>query len=227
MLREGWCSQGSKMRIALALCLALPPQTGVADSRVYRCERGGKVAFSDQPCGDNATSSQRTIRDPAPSSVYDFQVSVTHYPVDGHDYKSLMRSLRERGPGGFHGFASWKFGYGYTTKQNGSACEIAAVRLTVTGEILMPRWVNESTAPIDLQHRWRTQFAALKQHEDGHIQHGRELAVLINAGLVGLGAVPCDKLGTLAEAEYKRIYMNLSARDREYDARTRHGRLAE
>ena len=56
----------------------------------------------------------------------------------------------------------------------------------------MPRWTEESSAPLELQRRWRDYYAALKRHEDGHIQHGRELALLVKERLMGLGAVPCD-----------------------------------
>ena len=226
-MRGNLLGSGSKMRIALAICLALPPSIGVADSHVYRCETNGKIAFSDQPCGAGAKSSQQTISDTAASSAYDFQVEVSHYPVEGHDYKSLLRSLRERGPGGHHGLASWKVTYDYTTKQRNEVCEIATVRLTVKGAILMPRWVTASDAPVDVQRRWDTPYANLKRHEDGHVQHGKELALLVNAGLVGLGSVPCETLSASADKEYKRIYANLSARDREYDARTHHGLVAE
>ncbi|MBI5912038.1 MAG: DUF922 domain-containing protein [Betaproteobacteria bacterium] len=64
---------------------------------------------------------------------------------------------------------------------------------------------------------------ALKRHEDGHIQHGRELALLVKERLMGLGVVPCDQMQALAEGEFQRLYGNLKARDQEYDARTNHG----
>ena len=54
-------------------------------------------------------------------------------------------------------------------------------------------------------------------------QHGRELALLVNTRLLGMGAVPCDEMKTRAKSEYDRIYHNLKERDLEYDARTNHG----
>jgi hypothetical protein len=90
--------QGFAVWLALVLCLALLPSKGLADSRVYRCDKAGTASFSDQPCTAGAKSCQVTISNPAASSVYDFQVSVAHYPVFGRDYNSLKRSIRERGP---------------------------------------------------------------------------------------------------------------------------------
>jgi predicted secreted Zn-dependent protease len=87
----------------------------------------------------------------------------------------------------------------------------------------MPRWINEPSAPQALQRRWSHYYAALKKHEDGHIQHGREFAILMKERLMGIGVVPCDQMQALAQSEYQRLYSNLKTRDQEYDARTNHG----
>jgi predicted secreted Zn-dependent protease len=134
-----------------------------------------------------------------------------------------MSSIRANGPRGFHGLASWDISYEYTTKQHRDACQVATARTKVSGEILMPQWDDEPTAPRELQRRWSNYYSVLKRHEDGHIQHGKELALLVNERLMGLGVVPCDQLQALTEGEFQRLYGNLKARDEEYDARTNHG----
>jgi predicted secreted Zn-dependent protease len=150
-------------------------------------------------------------------------VSVVHYDVRGQDYPSLVRSIRANGPKGFHGLARWKVAPETSVEARGDGCSISAVRVRVTGEILMPRWVDAASAPPDLQRRWTDHYAALQRHEDGHIQHGRELALLVKERLMGLGVMACDRLEALARNEFQRLYENLKARDREYDARTNHG----
>lgn len=102
-------------------------------------------------------------------------------------------------------------------------CQIATVHLTVTGEILMPRGEDKGTASSDLQQRWARYYDALKLHEEGHIQNGKELAFLVRERVLGLGTLPCERLLEVAEGEYQRIYSNLKSRDREYDVRTNHG----
>jgi predicted secreted Zn-dependent protease len=194
-----------------------------AQAQTYRCERDGKITFSDRPCEAGAKATQKFYATSVVSGVLDLQIAVTYYAVQGHDYGSLARSLRANGPKGFHGLARWNVTYKYTTKRQRDACQIATVRIKVSGEILMPRWADEPSAPQDLQRRWSDYYAALKRHEDGHIQHGRELALLVKERLMGLGAVPCDDMQTLAQAEFQRVYGNLKARDQEYDARTNHG----
>jgi len=207
---------------AIIVCILLAVASS-AQAQIYRCERDDKIAFSDRPCETGAKSTQKSYATSGASGVLDLQIAVNNYQVQGRDYGSLVSSLNANGPRGSHGLASWRIGYEYTTERQRDACQIATVRLKVSGEILMPRWTEESSAPLELQRRWSDYYAALKRHEDGHIQHGRELALLVKERLMGLGAVPCDQLPALAEREFQRLYGNLKARDQEYDARTNHG----
>jgi predicted secreted Zn-dependent protease len=196
---------------------------GLAQAQVYRCEQEGKITFSDQPCQPGAKASQKVYGTANAIGVLDLQITVTHYSVEGHDFESLTNSLRANGPKGFHGFASWRVSYEYTTKRRRDACQIDTVNTKVSGEVLMPRWSNEPSAPLALQRRWGDYYATLKKHEDGHIQHGRDLALLVQERLMGIGAVPCDQMPGLAQSEFQRLYNNLKTRDQEYDARTNHG----
>lgn len=213
------------MRISKAIlaCLLLFQSAGEALAQVYRCEQDGKLAFSDQPCKAGAKASQKDYATSGAGGTLDLQIAVKHYAVQGRDYASLAQSLKANGPKGFHGLASWKIGFEYTTKKQRDACQVNTVRVKVDGEILMPKWADETAAPLELQQRWTTYYAALKRHEDGHIQHGRELALLVKERLLGLGVVPCDQVQALAAGEFQRLSGNLKARDQEYDARTQHG----
>ena len=210
---------GRWFMIGLALLLA----AGAAHGQIYRCERDGTVTYSDRPCAAGAKSSSKDYAWSGPSGALDLQVSVVHYDVRGLDYPSLIRSVRANGPKGFHGLAKWNVAFDNSMEPRGRDCAISAVRVRVTGEILMPRWVDAAAAPLDLQRRWNDHYAALQRHEDGHIQHGRELAILVKERLMGLGVMACDRLNALARGESQRLYENLKLRDKEYDARTNHG----
>ncbi len=208
----------------LLACLLLL-QASEAGAQVYRCEQNGKLAFSDQPCKPGAKASQKDYASPGGGSTgtLDLDVAVTYYAVKGLDRATLAQSLNANGPKGFHGLAGWKIDYQYTTRRQRDECRMDTVRVKVSGQILMPRWADEAAAPPDLQRRWSAYYAALKQHEDGHVQHGRELALLVKERLLGLGALPCDQVKPVSDGEFKRLSDNLKARDKEYDARTNHG----
>ncbi|MGH6609841.1 MAG: DUF922 domain-containing protein [Burkholderiaceae bacterium] len=206
-----------------ALGAALLVFAAHADGQVYRCERGGTITFSDRPCEAGSKSTQKTYATTATAGSLDLQLKIEHYDVRGDNWPALVRSLNANGPGGFHGLARWRVGYEYDTAKRGELCEISAVRVRVAGQILMPRWVDEPTASLDLQRRWSDLYAGLQRHEEGHIQHGRELAMLGKERLMGLGAVRCDQIESLAKREFDRLHTNLKTRDQEYDARTSHG----
>lgn len=212
----------SPLSHTIIACLLLTTADGV-QAQTYRCERDGKIAFSDRPCEAGAKSTRKDYAASGASGVLDLDVAINYYSVQGLDYDSLTRSLRANGPKGYHGLAAWKVSYEYTIKQRKDTCQVDSVRVKIAGVILMPRWTDERSAPQDLQRRWIDYYAALKAHEDGHIQNGRELALLIKERLMGLGTVPCGQTKALAEAEFQRLYGNLKTRDQEYDARTNHG----
>lgn len=209
---------GSAITVALTFLLA----AGATHGQIYRCDRDG-VAYSDRPCEPGAKSTLKATTPTAPSGALDLQIKTAYYDVRGDDYPSLIRSLRANGPQGFHGLARWNVAFDYEMEPRGADCAISAVRVRVAGEILMPRWVDQATAPLELQRRWSDHYAALQRHEEGHIQHGRELALLVKERLMGLGVMACDRLKALARDESHRLHENLKARDREYDARTNHG----
>jgi predicted secreted Zn-dependent protease len=205
---------------ALLACLLLT--TAATEAQVYRCEQDGKLAFSDQPCKPGAKVTQKAYAQGSNGAI-DLQIAVNHYTVQGRDYASLGQSLAANGPKGYHGLATWTIGYEFTTKKLRDGCQMDTVKVKVGGTILMPKWADEQAASPDLQQRWRAYYAALKLHEDGHIQHGREMAMLVKERLLGLGLVPCDRTQALAAAEFNTIVANLKTRDAEYDARTNHG----
>lgn len=87
----------------------------------------------------------------------------------------------------------------------------------------MPTWRDEAGAPTELRQRWGKYYTALKAHEEGHIQHGRELALRLREQFLGLGDFECNEVAALAQREFDRTFNNLKTRDQEYDQRTQHG----
>jgi predicted secreted Zn-dependent protease len=210
-------------RVAGAASLLLLVLTDSIFAQVHRCESAGRTTYSDQPCEAGATAKALPPIDPGPKGGLDLRVTVRHYEVRGNDRASLHRSLKERGPQGYHGFAQWNVRYRYTTQRRGASCQIDWVQLTVEGDILMPRWSNEAQGTPELRQAWTNYYHALKRHEDGHIEHGRELALLVRERLLGLGTRPCEQMSGLARDAFNQLYNNFKSRDKDYDARTGHG----
>jgi predicted secreted Zn-dependent protease len=207
--------------LAIVLCAAVPQ---LALAQVFQCTENGRKIFTDVPCAQGLPSTPMTLKNtPSQSGGLDTKIIWNRYPVTGRDYASLVRSLSANGPKGFHGLANWDISYQYTTVPSGSMCRFDSVRLTVKGEILMPKWTDEAAAPPSLRQRWADYYAALQQHEEGHVQHGKELAALVQEKFLGYGDMACGQAKAIAQSEFDRLYNNLKNRDKEYDQRTQHG----
>jgi predicted secreted Zn-dependent protease len=212
-------------KIKWAICL----QTVVffapfASAKIYQCTIKNQRIYSDQPCEENKTSTLKSIATKTvPPSPVNKQITWNYYPVLGKDYPSLIQSLAANGPKGFHGLANWNVTYGYSTRVNDGVCRFDTINVYLRGEVLMPRWLDQSRASADLQYRWQNYYSALKQHEEGHIQNGMELALLVREKILGLGTFQCSQAATIAQKEFDRIYGFHKERDKKYDERTEHG----
>lgn len=203
-----------------SVCVSYAP-TGW--SQVYKCNEGGVTSFSDQPCVNGDVETMSLEKDNGPRGSIDFAVRVSHYPVTGNDVHEAYAALRKRNPNGFAGWARWNVDFEYTPEVVEPNCRIAEVTVRIVGEILMPEWIGETSAAPDHQAEWRRMYAQLKRHEDGHIQHGREFALLLKERLMGIGTVQCKRLQSRSVEEYQQLFTNLQFRDQEYDRRTDHG----
>jgi predicted secreted Zn-dependent protease len=225
----------SCLRIFVILIFATTCCTiGLAQS-VHRCLEKGKITFSQFPCPQVASAHALEIKpvDIADSRLKSNLVWKT-YDVKGDSYASLLISLNANGPRvnnrSFHGLTNWNVSYTYQTKLvgdepklAGNLCRFSELNLMIDGDILMPRWIDEPMATADLRARWIRYITALKIHEEGHIQHGHELAKLLRERLLGFGNMACTQAGDIAQNEFTRLNANVRDRDREYDRRTQHG----
>lgn len=87
----------------------------------------------------------------------------------------------------------------------------------------MPEWAELSSAKAQDYNAWEGMYSILKTHEDGHIKHGEEFAILLREKLLGIGSQPCEKLQLVANQTSAQLTENLKRRDADYDFRTEHG----
>ena len=183
-----------------------------APARVdLRTGAGGRVSHRDAACDDSASRRLSCI-------------VVEHYDVRGTDGQALLADLARRGPQGFHGMTNWRYDYRYRYEpapQGG--CRVSSVATSVTGRILMPRWVDEARAPVPLRETWRKYVAALMRHEEGHIATGEALTRALQADLRALAAPTCDLLTAHVDRTAQALIDDHHACDRRYDMETRHG----
>ena len=208
---------------AAALALALPATA--ADLR--KCVApNGKVSYIDGPCPAGAKAA--TMRAPSGASTTVSQAKagpwVRYYEIEGIDQGALLAAMSRLGPRGFHAHATWNVSYEYKTEMRENRCAVASIATSTKLDVIMPRWAKRQGASADLVARWNRYEAALLEHEEGHLEIGREAARTLEVELPRVrGQATCLALEAAVRAHYETVMRAFIGRDKEYDARTGHG----
>jgi predicted secreted Zn-dependent protease len=99
------------------------------------------------------------------------------------------------------------------------------MNISLSIEIVMPRWVNEIGAQQGLSTNWRTFLAGLLNHEHGHKDIALAGADEVRA--LAKAAAPqssCEAAVAAINAAGKAIVDKTVAKQRQYDLETNHGR---
>ncbi len=151
---------------------------------------------------------------------------VISYDITGATHAELRAQLDALGPeddSGRHDaytkwFVRWAYDYDRSVE---TQCRLTNVRATVEVKMTLPRWANESGA---LAERWQQYLAALRTHENGHVQNAVDAARFIVVDLQALPVSPdCDSAAVAANAKASESIELAHARDKDYDAETKHG----
>lgn len=203
--------------LLLLLCIGLH-----AHAQIYKCVDHGAITFLDRPCASGAQSQVKTSTG-APENDIKFDIVTNHYMVAGANLGQVYRTLVTQNASRAAGWARWDVTYTFDTLPKHDLCSVERAHIVVKGQILMPKWETAADASPADQQAWQTMYGTLLRHEEGHIQNGRDFALLFRERLVGIANVPCDSIKGHAEAIYRTLYKNLQDRDAEYDRRTQHG----
>lgn len=201
---------------ALALC-------GAAVAGVYKwVDDKGRVHYGDAPPrGASAVQGETRVDAEA--------VDLRWYAVTGTDSRAMWQSIAQNGPRGqdgkvFAGRTDWDLGYRYQTRMLDGQCRVTGVTARVEVVMHLPRWQDESRAPAELRDRWRRYVVALREHENGHRDHGLAATAEVQARLASLPPRPsCAGYDDRVRALANEIVASYVERDREYDRRTAHG----
>lgn len=141
--------------------------------------------------------------------------------------ESLLAALNRATPirqGGqvFHGYTRWHVDWRFYWESDAGGCRIVRAETSLRGNIQLPRIAGGTPAQ---QTAFATYAAALREHELGHYRIGQQAAAAIRARLRGHPPQPdCATLERSANAAAHETLQEHVRREREYDARTGHGR---
>jgi predicted secreted Zn-dependent protease len=91
-------------------------------------------------------------------------------------------------------------------------------------KLTLPSWTPPAGASGDLVSRWERYLAALRLHEDGHLDHGRGAEKAFRAVAAATSAADCGSLDRALRERFSQVIADYQGRDREYDRRTEHGK---
>jgi predicted secreted Zn-dependent protease len=189
---------------ALALALLAVLAAGPAHATQKCVGADGKVTYSDRGC---AAGAKRT--------AVGVDTSLSDATIEYYDVPA---------PGGHRGRADWHVSYTYRQKSLGDGrCAVESVSTKLDLKVRLPRWNPPADAPAALVGKWGRYMDALRVHEAGHLQTGRDLASNFKAAALGMGPTDCGALGAAVRARFDGLLGQANARDRDYDAQTRHG----
>ena len=154
-------------------------------------------------------------------------LAYTYYDAAANPGQSLLLSLNSASPikeNGrvFHGYTKWhvRWNFRWNERRDGT-CNIASAKTEVTGTITMPKLVGGT---VEQNLAFDRYTAALKQHEVGHYQIGKDAAIAIDRELLVLPAMTdCGSLERAANAGAYQTLEQHKEKERQYDAATGHG----
>jgi predicted secreted Zn-dependent protease len=111
--------------------------------------------------------------------------SFAYFSVGGRTAAELDAELSKRGPvmkqsGSRHpGATKIKWGGSVTYVRRGSRCAVGEAEVTLSTQIILPRWKNRRKATASLALIWDTLSSDIKRHEERHAEiarsHARDL----------------------------------------------------
>jgi len=151
------------------------------------------------------------------------------YDVRGATAAELRTDIARQGPISEgtrqQGFTNWRINWQPLTVSSGGKCSVASMNVSLTVEMVIPRWVNEVGAQTALSEGWRQYLTGLLLHEHGHkdiaiaaAEEVRQLSKTANPQATCAAAI------AVADAAGKAIVDKTVARQRQYDKETEHGR---
>lgn len=154
------------------------------------------------------------------------------YAIQGDTDKTLRQQMDTLGPitddKHFDAQTTWHINWKYTWQTPPSSqapCNLISTNVTATINVLLPQWINQDTAPPELQKRWNTYMTALRNHEQAHEANGINAANEIDAALAKISSAPtCQELKTTIDNTANQILHQHDIWDQQYDIDTNHGK---
>lgn len=197
--------------------LALIAVAATTHAEIFQCAPG---VFTDKSCAEGTGTIVKEAPTKAPIKI-NFIETTSHYTIDAPTLAGVIAVLRMQ---------TWSAQnlsqppmIKYTIAPKGDQCELSAAAITVSNNNHLPTWTHYATASKEAKHNWNVFYESVTTHENGHRAIAREFTVFLREKLNGIGPKPCNELKNLLEMQETQSWLQLRARQKNYDYQTQHG----
>ncbi|MFM9827666.1 MAG: DUF922 domain-containing protein [Sphingomonas sp.] len=147
-------------------------------------------------------------------------VTLLYYDVSGDTAEAIRASINSNRPSSakdhqaYDALSAWRIAWNVRGK-NG-VCDPSTATVSFNATVLLPRLANHDDLHARLRKRWDAYYAALLQHEAGHVGYAQAHASDVEAALRAASCATLNSAGRAAIAV-------LGQHETAYDAQTNHG----
>jgi predicted secreted Zn-dependent protease len=151
------------------------------------------------------------------------------YAVSGcnvDDISSSLRSSTNQSSAGRYevGVTSSTTRYSYKYQEQGGSCRLNGASITSDITVMLPELPNQQGISADTLGRWQAFMAALRTHEQGHVDIILKSAGVIKSTFEGqTQSMPCPQLETTLKGAVQRETDVANTANEAYDNSTNHG----
>jgi len=196
----------------------------------YKCiDAHGKVSYTEQPCaaGDKRGEIAHGAMSggPAAAAGGSSDVRVTYYDIYGVSAAALSAAIKSKGPNGYGGLTDSTISYTYKPGPSPAGCRVQTLDTELAITMTLPHWVQPPGAVTPaLAAQWQRYLAALRAHENGHVDLVRRTFEATRAALAAVTASSCAALDAEVRGRYDAMVREGRRVNEEYDRQTEHGR---
>ncbi len=205
------------------------PERAAADSGPSGSGVEADVTLDAVPPAEPAQApTARSVQGPTAEPM---QVRLTtvnrFYDVEGTDIRSLLTSVRQRGPrddaGAWAASTAWTFGWAYQPVL-AEACRAASATVDLQLTFTYPRLAVSSTVAQPVADAWTRYLTNVETHEQGHAQIAQAAAAELADTIRAVPAQPtCDDLAPAISAAATDVLQRHAQAQLAYDRETQHG----
>jgi predicted secreted Zn-dependent protease len=151
-----------------------------------------------------------------------------YYTANADSRYSLLSVLNKASPikinnRTFHGLTKWNVKWNYRWfEQPDGRCKITKVTTKYTSSIQLPELTGADSTQ---EQAFNTYLTALRTHELGHYDIGKQAADIIDSGIASLPEMSsCKEIETAANGLGYQTLDEYRAKEKQYDADTGHGK---